>query len=325
MTSPDINTGAPPGEPPTGEAAPAPVLTIDVGGATGVAPAEALAPPPPASKPTEVAPAAEAPAELPADTPAEEAPGEPSAAKSAPTSILVIDIGGTKVKVLATGQTEPRKAPSGKEFTPSRLVETARELAQDWEYEGISIGYPGMVGAQGPRSEPGNLGPGWVGFDFAAAFGKPVKMVNDAAMQALGSYEGGRMLFLGLGTGLGSSLIAGNVIVPLELGRLPYDGERTLSDVLGRRGMERNGKSEWRKAVTQAVTALMGAFVADYVVIGGGNAKQVKELPPGARLGHNLTAFRGGIRLWSLEDVWVLAAYGGESSHPTAKEALRML
>jgi hypothetical protein len=320
MTSPDTNAGATPGEAPAGEAAPAPVLTIDVGGAAGVTPAEALALPP-ATMPT-----AEAKAEPSADTPAAEtSPAEPSAAKSAPASILVIDIGGTKVKVLATGQTEPRKAPSGKEFTPSRLVETARELAKDWEYDAISIGYPGLIGAQGPRSEPGNLGPGWVGFDFAAAFGKPVKMVNDAAMQALGSYEGGRMLFLGLGTGLGSALIAGNVIVPLEVGRLPYDGERTLSDVLGRRGMERNGKGEWRKAVTRAVTALMGAFVADYVVIGGGNAKQVKELPPGARLGHNLTAFRGGIRLWSLEDVWVLAAYGGESSHPTAKEALRML
>jgi polyphosphate glucokinase len=324
MTSPDINAGAPPGEPPTGEAAPAPVLTIDVGGATGVAPAEALAPPP-ASKPAEVAPAAEAPAELPADTPAAEAPAEPSAAKSAPTSILVIDIGGTKVKVLATGQTEPRKAPSGKGFTPARLVETARALAHDWDYDAISIGYPGLIGAHGPRSEPGNLAPGWVGFDFAAAFGKPVKMVNDAAMQALGSYEGGRMLFLGLGTGLGSSLIAGNIIIPLELGRLPYDDDRRLGDVLGRRGFERLGKSAWRKAVARAVTALMGAFVADYVVIGGGNAERLKELPPGARRGHNLTAFRGGIRLWSLEDVWVLAAYGGESSHPTAKEALRML
>jgi len=326
MTSPDTNAGVPPGERLAGEAAPAPVLTIDVGGAAGVAPAEALAPPPPAPTPAGGAPPAAPPAELPADTPVTEAsPAEPSAAKSAPTSILVIDIGGTKVKVLATGQTEPRKASSGKEFTPARLVETARSLAHDWDYEAISIGYPGLIGAQGPRSEPGNLGPGWVGFDFAAAFGKPVKMVNDAAMQALGSYEGGRMLFLGLGTGLGSSMIAGNVIVPLEVGRLLYDGERTLSEVLGRRGMERLGKSEWRKAVTRAVTALMGAFVADYVVIGGGNAKHVKELPPGTRLGHNLTAFRGGIRLWSLEDVWVLAAYGGESSHPTAKEALRML
>jgi polyphosphate glucokinase len=150
-------------------------------------------------------------------------------------------------------------------------------------------------------------------------------MVNDAAMQALGSYEGGRMLFLGLGTGLGSTLITGHVIVPLELGRLLYDAERTMGEVLGRRGFERLGKGEWREAVRRAVTSLMHAFVADYVVIGGGNAKNVKELPPGARLGHNLTAFRGGFRLWSVEDVWVLAASGGESPQPTAKEALRML
>src|SRR5437763_11173908 len=136
--------------------------------------------------------------------------------------ILAIDVGGTKVKVLASGQTEPRKASSGKGLTPARLVERVRELAADWEYEAVSIGYPGLVGEGGPRAEPGNLGPGWVGFDFAAAFGKPVKMINDAAMQALGSYEGGRMLFLGLGTGLGSTLITGNVIVPLELGRLPF-------------------------------------------------------------------------------------------------------
>ena len=245
--------------------------------------------------------------------------------RPAPKSILVVDIGGTKVKILATGQTEPRKATSGKTFTPARLVEKVRDLAQGWTYEAVSIGYPGLVGTHGPRAEPGNLGSGWVGFDFAAAFGLPVKMVNDAAMQALGSYDGGRMLFLGLGTGLGSALITGNVIVPLELGRLMHDGDTTLGEVLGRKGMDRLGKGEWRNAVTKAVTALMGAFVADYVVIGGGNAKHVKDLPPGARRGHNLTAFRGGIRLWGLEDVWVLAAYGGEHSHPTAREALRMI
>ena len=200
-----------------------------------------------------------------------------------------------------------------------------RSIAHDWEFEAISIGCPALIGPHGPRSEPGNLGPGWVGFDFAAAFGKPVKMINDAAMQALGSYEGGRMLFLGLGTGLGSALITGHVIVPLELGQLLYDGSRTVGQVLGRRGMERVGKGEWRKSVNKAVTAMMRAFVTDYVVIGGGNAKHVKELPPGARLGHNLTAFRGGMRLWSVEDVWVLAASGGESPQPTAQEALRML
>jgi polyphosphate glucokinase len=242
-----------------------------------------------------------------------------------PASILTIDIGGTKVKILATGQTEPRKATSGKDFTPAKLVDTVRSLARDWDYEAVTIGYPGLVGPHGPRSEPGNLGAGWVGFDFATAFGKPVKMFNDAAMQALGSYEGGRMLFLGLGTGLGSALITGHVVVPLELGRLPFDGERTFGEVLGRRGLARIGKGEWRKAVARAVTSLMGAFVVDYVVIGGGNAKNVKDLPPGSRLGHNLTAFRGGFRLWSAEDVWVLAAPGGESPHPTAQEALRVL
>jgi hypothetical protein len=258
-------------------------------------------------------------------TPAEVTPGEAPAKPAAPASILAVDIGGTKVKILATGQTEPRKAPTGKDFTPARLVETVRELAEGWDYEAVTLGYPGLVGLHGPRSEPANLAPGWVGFDFAAAFAKPVKMVNDAAMQALGSYEGGRMLFLGLGTGLGSALITGNIVVPLELGRLLYDFDRTLGEVLGRRGLARLGKREWRKVVTRAVTALMGSFVVDYVVVGGGNAKNVKELPPGARRGHNLTAFRGGFRLWSVEDVWVLAAPGGESPQPTAQEALRML
>jgi hypothetical protein len=288
----------------------------------------------------------EAPAVVPAtpDPPPEEVPAEPAEASAkdkaseetavpeeaaprpaAPASILTIDIGGTKVKILATGQTEPRKAPTGKGFTPAKLVETIRGLADDWEYEAITIGYPGLVGPQGPRSEPGNLGPGWVGFDFATAFGKPVKMINDAAMQALGSYEGGRMLFLGLGTGLGSALITGHVVIPMELGRLFFDGERTLGEVLGRRGLDRIGKKQWRQAVARAVTSLMGAFVADYIVIGGGNAKNVKDLPPGSRLGHNLTAFRGGFRLWCVEDVWVLAASGGESPQPTAKEALRVL
>jgi polyphosphate glucokinase len=267
-----------------------------------------------------------APAPPLANTPAAElAAGEPPAGKSPASSILVIDIGGTKVKILATGQTEPRKAPSGKDFTPARLVEVVRDLAQGWEYEAVSLGYPGLVGVQGPRSEPGNLGPGWVGFDFAAAFGKPVKMVNDASMQALGSYEGGRMLFLGLGTGLGSTLIAGHVIISLELGRMLYNGDRTLAELLGRQGLKVLGKGEWRRAVHKVVTALMHAFVVDYVVIGGGNSKNVKELPPGVRLGHNLTAFRGGFRLWSVEDVWVLAAAGGESPQPTVQETLRML
>jgi hypothetical protein len=303
MTTPDkpaaeaIKSAAPPEAPPA-----VPAFTIE---------AEVPVPPP-----------ASAPAQ--ADVAPEAAAAQPPT-RVAPASILTIDIGGTKMKILPTGQTEPRKAPTGKGFTPAQLVETVRTLAHDWDYEAITIGYPGLVGPHGPRSEPGNLGPGWVGFDFATAFDKPVKMINDAAMQALGSYEGGRMLFLGLGTGLGSTLITGHVVVPLELGRLPYDGERTLGEVLGRRGLARSGKRAWRQAVHKTATTLMSAFVADYVVIGGGNAKNVKELPPGSRRGHNLTAFRGGFRLWSVEDVWVLAASGGESPQPTTQEALRVL
>ncbi len=157
----------------------------------------------------------------------------------APKKILAIDVGGTKVKILATGQTEPRKAPSGARFTPAKMAEVIKDLAKDWEYEAVSIGLPALVGMHGPRSEPGNLGPGWVGFNFAASFECPVRIINDAAMQALGSYEGGRMLFLGLGTGLGSALIAENVIVPLELGQLRARDGETLGEILGRRGLQR--------------------------------------------------------------------------------------
>ena len=325
------------GEPSAAAEAPAPVVTILVSETTSAPPPSAeVAPaaPSPATlstgeapaEPLSTATAGAAPGEQAASTAAAEVTtAEPPSTQPPPTSILAIDIGGTKVKILATGQTEPRKAATGREFTPAKLVETVRKLAEGWDYEAISVGLPALVGPQGPRSEPGNLGSGWVGFDFAAAFGKPVKMINDAAMQALGSYEGGRMLFLGLGTGLGSTLITGRVIVPLELGRLLYDGERTLGEVLGRKGLERSGKRDWRAAVNKVVTALMHAFVADYIVIGGGNAKNVKELPPSARLGHNLTAFRGGFRLWSVEDVWVLAASGDETPRVTAQEAVRLL
>jgi hypothetical protein len=261
---------------------------------------------------------------IPVASSAPPAPPAPVEKKASP-AILVIDIGGTKIKVLAAGQTEPRKASSGKLFTPGKLVEVVRQLTEDWQYDAISVGYPGLAGAHGPRSEPGNLGPGWVGFDYAAAFGKPVKLINDASMQALGSYEGGRMLFLGLGTGLGSTLITGNVIVPLELGHLPFDKNRTLNNVLSRRGLDLLGKNEWRGAVNHAVTALMRAFVADYVVVGGGNAKNVKELPPGARRGHNLTAFRGGFRLWNLDDVFVLAAAGEPAPATMSQVEMRVL
>jgi hypothetical protein len=237
-----------------------------------------------------------------------------------PATILVIDIGGSKVKILATGETAPRKVPSGKRLTPTRLVAVVHELAEGWAYEAILIGYPGVVGPRGPRSEPGNLGPGWVGFNFAAAFDRPVRIMNDAAMQALGNYEGGRMLFLGLGTGLGSALIADRVIVPLELAQLPSPGGPRLDHILGQRGLQRLGKKAWRRVVRTLVPILMDAFLADYVVLGGGNARHLKRLPPGTRLGHNQTAFRGGFRLWTLEDVQTLA--GNEEHHLPPLRAL---
>jgi polyphosphate glucokinase len=180
------------------------------------------------------------------------------------------------------------------------MVELVKEMAADWEYDAISIGYPGLVGHH-IHSEPGNLGAGWVGFDFPAAFGRPVRIFNDAAMQALGSYEGGRMLFLGLGTGLGSALIAGGAIVCLELGQLPHTSGDNLGKVLGRKGLDRLGKDKWIEAVKQAVEYLRVAFIAEHVVIGGGNAKKLKNLLPGTRLGHNLTSFRGGMRLWNTD------------------------
>jgi polyphosphate glucokinase len=229
-----------------------------------------------------------------------------------PKSILVIDIGGTNIKLLASGQTEPRRHPSGPGFTPQHMVDVVRELAADWQYDAVSIGIPGQVGDHGPRQEPGNLGSGWVGFNYAAAFERPVRIINDAAMQALGSYDGGRMLFLGLGTGLGSALIAENVIVPLELGNIPEPGGRTLGIILGRSGMRLLGKKKWRKAVP----ALMASMLADYVVIGGGNAKQIRVQPPGSRLSNNLTAFRGGYRLWHVDDVRTLR--DGEERPPEA-------
>jgi hypothetical protein len=192
-------------------------------------------------------------------------------------------------------------------MSPIEMVKAAKQLAKGWHYDGVSLGYPGLVGPAGPRSEAGNLASGWVGFDFAAAFNMPVRVLNDAAMQALGSYEGGRMLFLGLGTGLGSTLISQNALVPLELGDLRYSRGQTLSAVLGRQGLKRIGKKKWRAAVTAIVHEFLAAFEVDYVVLGGGNSKEIKVLPAGVRLGHNQTAFRGGFRLWHLEDVQTLS------------------
>jgi polyphosphate glucokinase len=222
----------------------------------------------------------------------------PSPAKSS-VPVLTVDIGGSSIKVLASGQTKRRKRRSGKNLTPAKMVEIVQELAEGWDYDAVSIGYPGLVGDRGPSSEPANLGPGWVGFDFSSAFGLPVRIMNDAAMQALGSYEGGRMLFLGLGTGVGSALITEEVILTLELGQLPYKRGKTLGEALGRQGLKRLGKTAWGRAVTEMASALMKAFQADSVVIGGGNAKKLKELPPGVRQSHNLTAFRGGFHMWN--------------------------
>jgi polyphosphate glucokinase len=236
--------------------------------------------------------------------------------------ILAVDVGGTKLKILATGATEPRKAASGPDFTPAKMVETVRELAHGWHFDAVSIGIPALVGHHGPKSEPGNLGSGWVGFDYAAAFERPVKIINDAAMQALGSYDGGRMLFLGLGTGVGAALIAENAIVPMELGHLMWKDNRLgLFEVLGREGLRRFGLRTWRRAVATTVRRLMHAFIVDYVVVGGGNAKRLDELPHGVRRGHNLTAFRGGLHLWGVEDVPALVA-GAPATAPAPHVAL---
>ena len=211
---------------------------------------------------------------------------------------LAIDIGGTHVKLLATGHRTPIKIDSGPTMTPRKMVTAVRKAAADWQYSRISIGYPGPVLHGKPFGDPHNLGRGWVGFDFRKAFGKPVRIVNDAAMQAIGSYEGRRMLFLGLGTGLGSAMIVDGALQPMELAHLPYKKGRTYEDYIGIRGLERLGKKRWRRCVAEVVTSLKAALEADYVVIGGGNAKLLDELPPGTRLGNNANALRGGFRLW---------------------------
>jgi polyphosphate glucokinase len=213
--------------------------------------------------------------------------------------VLVIDVGGTHVKLLATGYRTPVKIPSGPKMTPLEMVAAVRKAAADWEYSRISIGYPGPVLHGKPVSEPHNLGPGWVAFDYRKALGRPVKLVNDAAMQAMGCYEGRRMLFLGLGTGLGSAFIVDGVLEPMELAHLPYKNGRTYEDYIGLRGLERLGKKKWRRSVADVVERLKAALEADYVVIGGGNAALLKELPDGARLGSNANAFRGGRLLWA--------------------------
>src|ERR671918_2451219 len=213
-------------------------------------------------------------------------------------TVLIIDVGGTHVKILATGKKQPREVESGPTMTAAQMVTAVKQLAAGWKYDRVAIGYPGPVIHNHPLHEPVNMGDGWVGFDFRTAFDCPVKLINDAAMQALGSYKGGHMLFLGLGTGLGSAMVVDGIVEPMELAHLPYKKGKTYEDYLGLRGLKRLGKKRWRRHVAAVVELLQAALEPDNVVIGGGNAKKLAELPPGCRLGDNANAFIGGFRLW---------------------------
>ena len=212
--------------------------------------------------------------------------------------VLVIDVGGTHVKMLASGEKEPRKYASGPTLTPRKMVRLVKKSVRDWKFDCVSLGFPGPIINGHPLREPHNLGTGWVGFNFRKAFGCPVKIINDAAMQALGSYRGARMLFLGLGTGLGSAMIVNGMLEPMELAHLMYKNGKTYEDYLGLRGLERSGKKKWRQHVAEIAKRLKIALEADYVVLGGGNCKKLKKLPPDTRLGNNLNAFLGGFRMW---------------------------
>ena len=212
--------------------------------------------------------------------------------------VLVIDVGGTHVKILATDQKVPQKFVSGPKMTAKQMVSTVKKLAADWDYEAVSIGYPGLVLHDHIMHEPYNLGSGWMNFDFQKAFGCPVKVINDAAMQALGSYKGGSMLFLGLGTGLGSAMVIDGLLEPMELSHLPYR-KATYEDYVGLRGLKRFGKKKWQKNVTDVVERLAAALEPNDIVLGGGNVKELKELPKGCREGDNANAFVGGFRLWT--------------------------
>jgi polyphosphate glucokinase len=223
-------------------------------------------------------------------------PSEPLA-----PAILAVDVGGSHVKMLLNGTQERRRFASGQRLTPEDMVTGVLDRLDDWIPVGVSVGVPAMVSGGRVVHEPVNLGPGWVGFDFAAAFREPTKVVNDAAMQALGSYEGGRMLFLGLGTGLGSTMVVDAIVEPMELGHLPFR-KATYEDYVGQRGLDRLGKKKWRKAVDETIATLVAALEPDYVVLGGGNVRLLHELPENVRLGHNEDAFLGGFRLWRDQD-----------------------
>jgi polyphosphate glucokinase len=213
-------------------------------------------------------------------------------------TVLAIDVGGSHVKVLLEGETESRKADSGPRMTGEQMVAAARQLAEGWSFERVAVGIPSPVHSGRVVADPINLGKGWAGFDYEAAFEVPTKVANDAAMQALGSYEGGKMLFLGLGTGLGSALVSNGLVQPMELGHLPYR-KKTFEDYVSTGALERNGKKRWRQTVADVVAALIAALEPEYVVLGGGNAKELKELPPDCRLGDNANAFAGAFRLWA--------------------------
>jgi polyphosphate glucokinase len=216
-------------------------------------------------------------------------------------NILVVDVGGNHVKILATGQETRRAFESGPELSAQAMVDGVKKLADGWEFDAVSIGYPGPTLHGRPMAEPKNLGTGWVGFDYAGAFECPVKLMNDAAMQAVGSYQGGRMLFLGLGTGLGSAMIVEGIVEPMELAHLSYR-KATYEDYVGERGLERLGKKRWRHRVAKVVEDLSKALEPTDVVIGGGNAKKLKDTPPGSRIGDNSNAFTGGFILWTGND-----------------------
>ncbi len=214
--------------------------------------------------------------------------------------VLVIDIGGTHVKLMISRK-EKRKFKSGRRMTPRQMVSEIKPLIGDWKFDFISIGFPAPVVNGSIVSEPKHLGKGWTDFDFEKALGKPVRLINDAAMQALGSYRGGRMLFLGLGTGLGSTLVWADTVLPLELGDLPYRDRAIIEDYLGRSGLERFGRKEWQREVEFAVAQLKKSLIADYVVLGGGNTKKLDSLPKAVERGHNRNAFLGGTRLWQID------------------------
>ncbi len=240
--------------------------------------------------------------------------GAAVAVKPVAKRVLVVDVGGNSVKILASGHKVRRSFPSGRKMTPKDMVAGVKKLTADWHYDVVSIGYPGPVLHGRPVGEPRNLGRGWVGFDFARAFGCPLKVVNDAAMQALGSYRGGKMLFLGLGTGLGSTLIVDGIVEPMELAHLPYK-KGTYEDYVGRAGLKRHGKTKWRKYVADVVARLVAALEPDETVIGGGNVKKLAALPPHTRAGDNANAFRGGFRLWQFDC--------GKEKNPTRRNAAK--